>query len=315
MRKILITGASGFIGTALRSLLLQEDLELTTLSRSNIPSKNENMRHYTGDVLDHIFVESILKAREIDTVFHLAGGRAEKNLLSEVYKLNTLTTASLFDAVINYNPNIKCIIVSSSAVYGNGRTGYEGEKISEKETPSPLENYAESKIASEFIAQQAYIQNKVPIIIARIFNIIGPGQSDQFVTGKIIKHMANRVVKKTNDILNLGPVSLSRDFLDIRDVANALVFLMKKGNAGEIYNVCSGLAHKIKSIIDEMETLTGIECSYTSTETLENKEVKITQQIGCNEKILNATGWQPRIDFKRSLFDQLNAKIEEVKKA
>lgn len=311
--RTLITGASGFVGTHLIPLFLQEGIELTTLSRTIVSEVSRNMRHYAGDILDQALLVSILKTRSIDSVIHLAGGRAEDNQRAEIYKLNTLSTASLMDAIVKTNQNIKCIVLSSSAVYGNGERDDPSKKITEENKLYPIDNYAESKLASEFIAQLTYRQNKVPIIIARLFNTIGPGQNEKFIAGKIVQHMANRIVKKKDEILNMGPILLGRDFLDVRDVATALMLLLKKGQIGEIYNICSGKTEQIKSIIEHLNDLTGIELLYNSTDLLENKEVKIKSQTGCNNKIIQMTEWQPKISFKQSLSDQLQAKIEEVK--
>jgi GDP-4-dehydro-6-deoxy-D-mannose reductase len=106
-----------------------------------------------------------------------------------------------------------------------------------------------------------------------------------------------------------GDVTLSRDFLDVRDVVEAYDLLFYKGLSGEIYNICSGYAHKIIEIINILSSLTGIKVNINVSDKL-LRPAEIKKSVGSNKKIIEEVGWIPKMTLKDSLADMLESEIK-----
>jgi nucleoside-diphosphate-sugar epimerase len=140
-----------------------------------------------------------------------------------------------------------CVLLASSAnVYGN----CEASPISEGQPPAPVNHYATSKLAMEHMART--FSNRLSIVITRPFNYTGPGQTLNFVIPKIVAHFKQRATS-----IELGNLHVEREFNDVEMVCRLYLKLLLYGEAGEIYNVCSGQPYTLQFVLDTLACITG----------------------------------------------------------
>ena len=140
----------------------------------------------------------------------------------------------------------KVLVASSANIYGTPNV----EVIDEAILPSPVNHYATSKLAMECMVRTMF--SKLPIVITRPFNYTGVGQNEQFLIPKIIGHF-----KRSEKVIELGNLDVSRDFSDVRDVVASYVTLLMSKAESVVVNICSGRATSLREIITKIEALTG----------------------------------------------------------
>ena len=137
-------------------------------------------------------------------------------------------------------------------------------------------------------------------MVARPFNHIGPGQREDFVIPNVARQLA-RIRKGLQAArIDIGDVDVTRDFLDVRDVINAYFSLLESGQNGEIYNVCSGQEQRIRSLIEQMAAITGLNVDLHQDQTrLRPSEQR--RVMGNSLKLKEQTGWKPGISITETL--------------
>jgi GDP-4-dehydro-6-deoxy-D-mannose reductase len=262
-----------------------------------------------------------------DAVIHLAAQsfvpESFKNPL-ETYDINFVGTYNLFRALKEYGFHGKVLYVSSGDVYGL----VEKDKLPIKEDyPSmPRNPYAVSKVAAEALCYQWSVTENMKFIIARPFNHIGPKQSERFVVSSLAKQVVEIELGLRKPVISIGDIDVTRDFLDVRDVVDAYQLLLEKElnhginqnnyNAYKIYNICSGRETSIRTIIDLILEITGVEVKIEiDVNKLRSNEQR--RMYGSRDKLENDTGWQPKLLLKQSLIDIINdwrGKLKSMKK-
>lgn len=229
---VLVTGLEGFTGHYVEKRLVAAGHQVSGLS---------------VDLLNAKAVSEEVAKLKPDAVIHLAAiafvahGEAEA-----FYQINLIGSRNLLEALAKHVPDVKKILLASSAnVYGNN----EGI-MTEGTSPSPANDYAVSKLSMEFMAKLWL--NKLPIVIARPFNYTGVGQSENFLIPKIVSHFHKRA-----EVIELGNIDVWRDFGDVRAVADAYVQLLDKASTGSIFNVCSGTLYALRDVIKICSDFTG----------------------------------------------------------
>lgn len=183
-----------------------------------------------------------------DAVLHLAAiSSVTHEDLSEIYRVNVLGTENLLKAIVG-SPRLptKIVLASSAAVYGNRTEGL----LSESTLPEPVSHYGISKLAMEYVART--FQHQIPIVIARPFNYTGVGHDERFVVPKIVGNFLRK-----NQTIELGDLEVEREFNDVRFVVETYLALLDLGQAGEVYNICSGRPVKLKKVIETLVEITG----------------------------------------------------------
>jgi GDP-4-dehydro-6-deoxy-D-mannose reductase len=192
--------------------------------------------------------------------------------------------------------------VSSSAVYGIQN---DIQPLSESARLLPSGHYGLSKVFQERIADFYFRNYGLDIIIARPFNFTGPREYPLYVSSDFVRQIIDIENNKNKPIIRVGNLENRRDFTDVRDIVKAYEQLAQKGITGEIYNLCSGYAYSIKTILDTLLSLSKTKI------TIESDPVKISAgntncQLGSNLKITSQTGWKPEIPLDKTLEDMLN---------
>jgi nucleoside-diphosphate-sugar epimerase len=161
-----------------------------------------------------------------------------------IFQNNVRNTASLLHAICQCDVEM-LLFASSGGVYGK----QDHFPIEETAVVLPLDSYSRSKLASEELVGQFAIRSGVPTAIARIFNVFGPGQDELHFAGRITGQLASILAhNKAEPIVRVGPLSSSRDFLDVRDICSGLAVILESNHQG-VYNVGSGIETNVGELL------------------------------------------------------------------
>lgn len=294
--KVLITGAAGFTGPYMASALRARGYSVIAGARDGEPSSHEFDEWVKFDITEIAEVKDTLAEIDPDYVIHLAGvSFVGHSNLSAFYQVNVLGTENLLSALDSQgSKKLKSVLLASSAnVYG---TPENVRYISEDLPASPVNHYAISKLAMEFVAKT--FQSKLPVIVARPFNYIGCGQDKSFVIPKIVSAFAN-----DQPSIELGSIDVSRDFTFVKDTASAYVELISHSQCiGETYNVCSSKSWSLSEVLEFMSVKAGYEIDVITNPAFVRKN-EIKNLCGDNSKIRKHTGWAPRVEIQEALYE------------
>jgi nucleoside-diphosphate-sugar epimerase len=230
--KIAVTGVTGFTGRYFCEAAQARGHDILPLA---------------CDLRDAAGLAAALSATTPDALVHLAAisfvGHADNDAF---YAVNVVGTANLLAAAAALPRPPRALVASSANVYGNNVHA----PISEQEPPAPVNHYAASKLAMEFMAKT--FADRLPLTIVRPFNYTGPGQGINFVIPKIIDHF-----RRKSPSIELGNVHVEREFNDVRTVCDAYLALLEEELNGEIFNICSSQTYTLQYVVSVLERLTG----------------------------------------------------------
>ena len=288
MDRVLITGANGFTGHYLCRLLSEQGYDVHGLVHSG--QRSAVLPHaaatHAGDLLDGDFLRRLVSGIRPTHVVHLAAiSFVEHGNAEEIYRTNLFGTRNLLEALAHADNRPEAVLVASSAnVYGNRVSG----QLSEDSPPEPVNDYAVSKLASEYLL--GLYHNRLPIICVRPFNYTGVGQSEQFLIPKIVAH-----ARRKAPLIALGNLDTARDFSDVRTVVAKYAKLLREPQAiGKTYNVCSGQAYSIREVLELVERQSGhhlhidVDPSLVRTNEVQRlwgNPAKLASQIGMEAEI------------------------------
>jgi GDP-4-dehydro-6-deoxy-D-mannose reductase len=296
MQTILVTGASGFVGSTLLAMAKRGELDPPQRFEALAPGV---------DLRDSGAIKAALDGIACDAVIHLAAISFVPESVerpSETYEINLHGTINLIQALKARRFTGGFIYVSSGEVYGT--VPPEELPITEERIPRPRNPYAASKLAAEAYCYQAAVAGGMRVLIARPFNHIGPGQSDRFVLPAMAKQLREIKQGRRAAVIETGNIDVTRDFSDVRDVLRAYLAILASGRAGETYNVCSGVERNVGDVLRQMLEITGIKASMQVTEE-KRRPHEQRRHYGSNRKLCDDTGWRPRMAFEQSLRDLL----------
>lgn len=310
MKKALITGISGFAGSFLAELLLEEGYEVygTHISDDvkNIDSIKDSVHLKKLNLLDTKDVEQYISSTSFDTIFHLAALTSPAESFKEptaVFTNNISAQINLLEAVRQSSSSPRVLITSSAEVYGMVK---EAElPISEKAELRPGSPYAVSKIAQDYLGLQYFLSYGMDIVRIRPFNHVGPRQAPGFVVSSFAKQIAEIENGKEKPVIKVGNLTAKRDFTDVRDMVKAYVLLAEKGVSGEVYNAGSGTSHKISEILDTLLSFATQKIEI-ETDPAKLRPSDVPDIRSDNRKIESETGWKPEIPLEKTLKDTLD---------
>lgn len=310
---LLITGATGFLGSHMLSYCqaILNDIELFATDIKPVAANLSKHRYYQINLNNAKDVQEMIDSCKPDYVIHFASLIAEKSL-ANLFQVNVLGTENLYEALGKYrkSKNVRVIQISTAAVYGV--VSQDDLPVTEKHIPRPISGYAISKLAQEHLAWMNCQKYDLPVIIARIFNIVGLDQSPNLVPMTFITQLQN-VKKKLSDHIKIGNATTRRDFVDVRDVMTALIALLEYGISGEIYNIASGNDVSINEVLEMLQEIGEIHVPIRQN----SDRIKSTD-IPCIRadisKIKMITNWKPRYELCESLeYVWQNVNLHETK--
>lgn len=288
----MVTGGHGFVGRWL--------CEHLTASGDDVVAPHADEL----DVTDLGGVRKHMADVRPDAVYHLAGLAS----VAESWKhpdtaleVNAGGTLAVVDAARFLDPKPRVLVVSSAEVYGV--VAPDDLPIDEDHPMRPVTPYAASKAAAEMIAVQAFLGAGVPVVRARPFNHVGPGQSTDFVVAALARRIAE-AARAGETTLSVGSLTSRRDFTDVRDVVRAYRLLVLHGEPGQAYNVCSGRDVAVAELVDRLLDLAGARLALRTDPDLV-RPVDVPVLRGDASRLTGATGWRPEIPLEQTLADTL----------
>jgi nucleoside-diphosphate-sugar epimerase len=283
-KKVLITGADGFTGRYLSSLLNEKGFIVAGLGGEN--SKDPSVT--PCDLFNKNEVNAVIEKICPDYVVHLAAvSFVGESDIESFYRVNLFGTLNLLESLSSQNPSpCKIIVASSANVYGVPKV----ETIDESVYPAPVNHYANSKLAMEHMVRTWF--DRLPIIITRPFNYTGPGQSERFLIPKIVGHF-----KRKEKRISLGNTDVSRDFSDVKDVVECYVRLLTSNVRSVTVNISSGNAVSLYEVILFMNKIAGYDISVQiNQDFVRSNEIKSLK--GNNKLLKNLINFVPDTPFE-----------------
>lgn len=310
MKKVLVTGADGFIGSHLVEELLDAGFSVRAFTCYNSfnswgwldsfpEEKLKQIEIFPGDVRDPNGVRTAMK--DIDMVFHLAALIAipySYHSPDSYVDTNIKGTLNILQAARDLGTE-KILITSTSEVYGTALY----VPIDEKHPKQGQSPYSASKIGADFMAESFYRSFNLPVVTVRPFNTYGPRQSARAVIPTIISQLLNGFKE-----IKLGALHPTRDLLFVKDTVAGFVEISKNDSLiGQEVNIATNSEISIGDLADKIISLMGTDARIiTDNARLRPEKSEVERLFGSNEKIISNTSWRPRYDLDKGLKATIN---------
>ncbi|MEO7978112.1 NAD-dependent epimerase/dehydratase family protein [Flavobacterium sp.] len=294
MKKYVITGGAGFIGSHIAEHLSQEGHQVTILDSLRTGFENNlnglNVDFVKGDIRDENLVNELVSGAS--GVFHLAAlVSVPESLLKirECIEINTIGTINILEAAKN-NLDCKVVLSTSAANYGNNPVSPKVETMS----PEPMTPYAITKLDGEYYLKMYLDQYQVPTASLRYFNVFGPRQNPESAYAAAVPIFINKALQN-EPITIYGDGSQTRDFIYVKDVVKANILASQKGD--ETYNVALGYS---TSVLELAEKIIKITNSKSQIKFLDERPGDIKHSKANPEKF-NQLGFKPEYTIDKAL--------------
>jgi GDP-4-dehydro-6-deoxy-D-mannose reductase len=298
---VLITGIGGFIGPRVARNLLENGHQVSGTWLENTPTPPldgilEGIDLCQADLLDRNSLDGAIEACKPDAIVHLAGlshvGESWKRP-GEYFRVNVLGTENLLASAAARGRDPMVVFASSAEVYGPVPVGEQ--PIHEERLPDPRSPYALTKAAAERLALSR------GAVVARAFNLVGPGQAPGFALPSFAGQLAAIARGEREPVLQVGNLSARRDFVHVDDGADAFRLLIQAGTPGCIYNIASGRAVSIAEALARLCAVSGVE-PRIEEDPERMRPVDLPLLLGDNGR-LRKLGWEPRRTLDQALSD------------
>ena len=300
-RRLLLTGASGFVGRHLVPRLRAAFPECALTLCGSAPDM------LALDITHPDAVEALVAAVQPEACVHLAAISAIPTARQDperAWRVNLHGTLTLARAVLRHAPACSFLFVSSADIYG--RSFHAGIPLDETALPAPTNTYGATKAAAD-LAIGALAAEGLLAVRLRPFNHTGPGQSNSFVVPAFARQVARIAAGLQPPLLHVGALDPYRDFLDVRDVCDAYVACLQQRDAmtqGAILNIASGTTRRIGDLLDALLNLAGVQARpETGAGLLRPADIP----VACGDASLarRLLGWTPCIPWDVTLRDVL----------
>lgn len=309
--KALVTGGTGFVGGHLLELLRDDGLRLVATGRdSRWPSELEHLASSVQlrslDVNQPDQWRELLERERPDQIYHLAGQSQPALSYRDpetTWRINTLGTRLLLNAMTRHCPESRVIVFSSGSVYGQPRD--EEMPITEGTPFRPESPYAVSKAAADLLTLAYGRRGELIALVVRPFNHIGPRQRSDFAIAHFAARIAQIEASGAPGSLPVGHQDVARDFLDVRDAVRAYRALMQKGEAGQAYVVASGHTVLLRNVVERLRNMAGQPIRVEDDPDKLKRRDPLRLEAS-PEKLRARTGWQSCIPLEQTLQDTLD---------
>lgn len=301
--RVLVTGATGFVGSHLLPKLQEAGHETYSISRYVTGRYFQGPDHEANtifcDLRDHVEVRRVVAELQPDAVIHLAAvtpGAYSYEHPHEVLEINFLATVNLADSCLRDVPNLKQFLyASSSETYGNGPVPKTELTLQSPHTP-----YSVAKFSSEKYLMYLFEAFRFPMTIMRPFNTYGRKSNHHFVVESAIVQMLG------NHTLKMGDSEPKRDFIYIDDhVEGYLCALGAKAAIGEAFNLCTGRSISILELVEVLRDLTGFRGNVTWN-AVPRRPLDVEDLQGDGAKAARILRWKPKVALRDGLVLTIN---------
>jgi GDP-4-dehydro-6-deoxy-D-mannose reductase len=308
--RVLVTGASGFVGRHLLALLAPSGASILAWGGPGpdgapfVEAPDTSGVTWVGvDVLDARAVEAAVAATPPDVVYHLAGAAqvgGSWDRAGETLAVNVAGTHHLLDALRRHAPAARVLVSGSALVYRPA-----DRALREDDPLGPANPYGLSKLAQEMRALRAWQDDGQAVVVTRSFNHVGPGQTPAFFAPSFARQVAAIEAGRQPPVIEVGNLEARRDLMDVRDTVRAYRTLMAGGQAGRVYNVCAGRAHRVGDLLEGLVARAGIPIAVrVDPARLRPNDTPLV--LGDPSRIRGELGWAAEVPFERTLDDVLD---------
>jgi len=334
--RFLVTGAQGFLGRHVVQAVLTSTPRARVLGvgrsaysqeffthslhwaaqslRAPVPgylrefTDSARYRYRVLDLRDVAGTHELMREFSPDVVIHLASG-LKGDPLDWLTRNGVESTVSLMEAFGSLSrPGSRLIYASSGGVYGE--VPERLLPIREDTTPRPADLYSISKLTSEQLCRVVGARFGVTVTCARVFNLVGPGQDERHVCGRFAAQVAAIVLGLRPPVIETGDLQTSRDFIDVRDCATAMVLLAKRVTSEETYNLASGREMSVASVLQAVLEQTGLREKVTVS--CSSGLAPGVQRHYASIERLSSLGFRLEWGIESSLADLLNYYVHDV---
>jgi nucleoside-diphosphate-sugar epimerase len=294
---LLVVGAAGFIGrhvtAAARAV---PDVRVIGMGRGSPPPAFSNAFQQDWLPLDLVGRPGDLAARlrelRPDAVINCAG--ATTGSVPELVTMNVVATANLLDGLVASAIAARLVHIGSAAEYGAGPAGLP---VPESASPRPAGPYGISKLAGTQLVAAAAGAGNLDAVVLRVFNVLGPGMPESSVAGTAVRRITDAVASG-KETIGMGPLDAVRDFVDIRDVADAVMASLVQARLdAPIVNIGSGTAHTARELVEALAGVLGFTGTITEDDEPSARSAPVPWQVADVSLARQVLGWQPARDF------------------
>ena len=253
MKKVLIIGAGGFVGSYLIKEFKKDNYEVIACDINKKENFDDSIKYFDIDILNKKLVDEIISETKPNYLINLAAISSvglSWSIPGKTIEVNVVGTLNILDSIKEYDPNCKVLLIGSSEEYENKNVPLKENDMVNANSP-----YGISKVTQENFAKLYKEKYGLNIVCTRSFNHTGIGQMEQFVIPSFCKQVAE--IDKTNKPgkIYVGNLTAYRDFSDVRDIVKVYKKLLENETKDLIYNVGSGNAYKIEDLLNYIISL------------------------------------------------------------
>jgi GDP-4-dehydro-6-deoxy-D-mannose reductase len=295
--RVLVTGASGFVGRHLVADLVRSGVDVLAADCSGCEAAG-GARRVRVDVCDRDGIRALV-TDGIDTIYHLAFSRVRPGLMTQTALEGT---AVLLEEASHARQPPRVLLVSSAAVYGfsSGPT-----PLTEDAPALPATYYGVIKRALEMLAATYARLGTLHVVTVRPFNLVGPGEDGTLVTGALAFQIARGERGGARFDVQVGNIEAYRDYIDVRDAVRGFAMAACYGQPGEVFNVCTDTAVQVRSVVEFLRRASPVSFALTQRAVVEGGR-DIPYQVGSAARLRERSGWKPELTLEQSLRDLLN---------
>ena len=308
---ILVTGGTGALGYHILSSLVGTTHDLYSFSDEQPQpwQKVDGVEYLNGDLLNFKHMQDVIQFVQPTHIYHLASQSSVGLSYKKPYEtlnINLLGTQNLLEAVRQNCPKAKVMLLSSSEIYG--RTDHQLTYLhKESDAPNPLTPYATSKACMELLGNQFKNAYGLHVVFARPFHFTGPHHSRRFAIPSITYQLVKIKYYGAEPTIYSGSLDISRDVIDVRDVARGMIQLLNQSEPGEAYNLCCGKSYTFRELTEMLVDISGVSVDFRFDPGYERSN-DIPLLIGNPEKAMSK-GWKPMISIEDCLTDLFNEMV------
>ncbi len=315
MERIVITGFSGFVSRHFLDFLYKNEYRYEILGL-DINEPKVDLNQYK-DILDIRFQKvNLLDAEELraaletfapNYILHLAAFSSVSYSWqhpAECFDNNTKVFLNLVESVRSLKLNCRILSVGSSEEYGNVQKA--DLPLVETMNLKPVSPYAVARVSQEMLSKVYVDSFGMDIVLTRSFNHMGPYQDERFVVPSFVRRILDvKQAGSSRGSIETGDVTIVRDFVDVRDVVRAYYLLLKEGQPGKVYNICSGQGVALEDVITQIASIVEVEISATvNPEYVRPDDNRVI--IGSYDRLNKELGWKPEIPLRKTLEDMVS---------
>jgi len=294
--RTLVTGANGFIARHLAPAV-RRIVGGRIAGMGTRPSRNPLFdAWFTGNLRDENVVSAVIRSFRPNVVYHLVG--LFRGSDDELVASNVTTTRNVLEGLRHLVPDTRAVLIGSAAEYGV--VPIADQPVSETFNGVPITPYGRAKQEVSALAVSAARDFNQQVMVARPFNVVGPGAPDTLVAGALVSRLRAALAGPGPRSIRVGRTTGIRDFVAVEDVAVGLVRIAAVGRPGHCYNLCSGEGHAIAELLERLVAEVREPISVSHDETLQRAE-DVDQMVGSWDKANRELGWRPTISFLASL--------------